>query len=216
MKIISMSIDKIIPYENNPRLNFRAISIVADSIKEFGFKNPIVLDKDNIIINGHTRYEASKELNLKKVPVIVASDLTDAQVKAFRIMDNKSSEFSGWDYEKLVEELKDITGDELDINLTGFNDIEINDLLAEVIQKEEEEQKKDVKPEMEFSPELLEEHNYVVLYFDNALDWNTAKDVLGLKVVHAFKSKKSYEKKGLGRVIRGADVINRLKSESDF
>ena len=109
MKIIDMELNRLKPYENNPRNNLNAVDAVANSIKEFGFKNPIVVDKNNTIINGHTRYQAAHKLGLTFVPVIVADDLTEEQIKAFRIMDNKSSEFADWDYEKLYDEIKDLS-----------------------------------------------------------------------------------------------------------
>ncbi len=92
MKIEYKKIDDLKPYENNPRFNDDAVEYVANSIKEFGFKVPIVIDKDNVIVAGHTRYKASMELGLEEVPCIVADDLTDEQVKAFRLADNKVGE----------------------------------------------------------------------------------------------------------------------------
>lgn len=118
MKIVMQSVDDLIPYENNPRNNEAAISKVAESIREFGFKVPIIVDKDNTIIAGHTRVKACNVLGIEKVPTIVADDLTDDQVKAFRLADNKVSEFASWDYEALMEELEDIS---LDMESFGFN-----------------------------------------------------------------------------------------------
>lgn len=100
-----MNVEELIPYENNPRHNEQAIDIVANSIIEFGFKVPIVVDKDNIIITGHTRVKAAKKLNMEEVPVIVATDLSEEKIKAFRIADNKTAEYATWDMEKLNEEL---------------------------------------------------------------------------------------------------------------
>lgn len=117
MEIESIKIGKIKPYENNPRLNDGAVEAVKESIKEFGFKVPIVIDKNNVIVCGHTRYKASKELGLKEIPCIRADDLSDEQIKAFRIADNKVSELAEWDYEKLHLELTDIS---LDMSLFGI------------------------------------------------------------------------------------------------
>lgn len=97
MNIVEKNIADIKPYGNNPRKNDSAVAPVANSIREFGFKVPIVIDKDGIIIAGHTRYRAAKELKLKTVPCIVADDLTEQQVKAFRLADNKVSQFAEWD-----------------------------------------------------------------------------------------------------------------------
>ena len=105
MQIIELFTKELIPYSNNPRNNDSAVDAVAASIKEFGFKVPIVVDKNNVIVAGHTRYKASLELDLKEVPCIIADDLTDEQVKAFRLADNKVSEKSEWNFEALDEEL---------------------------------------------------------------------------------------------------------------
>ena len=116
MEIINKKINELKPYKNNPRNNKEAVKYVANSIKEFGFKVPIVLDKNNEIIAGHTRLEASKKLGLKEVPCIIADDLTDEQVKAFRLADNKVSEIAEWDFDLLAEELKNIN----DLDMTDF------------------------------------------------------------------------------------------------
>lgn len=92
-----LNVDDIVPYENNPRNNDEAVDYVAKSIEEFGFKVPIVVDKNNIVVAGHTRLKASKNLGLEKVPVIIADDLSDEKIKAFRLADNKVSEFATWD-----------------------------------------------------------------------------------------------------------------------
>ena len=108
IQIVYKSVDELIPYINNPRLNDNAVDAVASSIKNFGFKNPIVIDGDNEIINGHTRLKAAKKLGLDEVPTIKVEDLTDNQIKAFRIADNKTSEFADWDIELLNIELESI------------------------------------------------------------------------------------------------------------
>lgn len=119
MNIIEMSVGDLIPYENNPRNNDEAVDKVALSISAFGFKVPIVIDKDNVIVTGHTRLKAAKKLGLKTVPVIMADDLTDEQIRAFRLADNKVGEFSTWDEDKLMKEL-DILSD-IDMSLYGFD-----------------------------------------------------------------------------------------------
>lgn len=121
MNIVYMDINELKEYENNPRDNEAAVPYVKNSIKEFGFKVPIVVDTDNVIIAGHTRLAAAKELGLKEVPCIVANDLTEEQVKAFRLVDNKTHEASKWDIEKLAEELDSIMGIEMED--FGFADI---------------------------------------------------------------------------------------------
>lgn len=120
MQIVEKELSWLKPYANNPRDNASAVEPVANSIKEFGFKVPIVATADGEIINGHTRFKAANKLNLEKVPVIIADDLTDEQVKAFRLADNKTSEFAEWDLELLFSELSEINN--LDMTLFGFND----------------------------------------------------------------------------------------------
>lgn len=110
-----MNINELIPYENNPRINDNAVEAVANSIKEFGFKVPIIIDKNNVIVAGHTRLKAAQKLGLEEVPVIIADDLTEEQVKAFRLADNKVGELAEWDFEKLELELVDIA-----MNMSGF------------------------------------------------------------------------------------------------
>lgn len=117
MEIIYKKTKEIKEYENNPRKNDEAVEYVANSIKEFGFKNPIILDKDNVIIAGHTRLKAAKKLGIKEVPCIMADDLTEEQVKAFRLADNKVGEIATWDFELLDMELVDI---DLDMTAFGF------------------------------------------------------------------------------------------------
>ena len=120
VQVIQMKLTDLIPYENNPRINDDAIDVVANSIKEFGFKNPIIIDKDNVIVCGHTRRLAAIKLGLTEVPCIRADDLTEDQIKAFRVADNKTSELSTWDLDKLKIELGDI---ELNMADFGFEDL---------------------------------------------------------------------------------------------
>lgn len=118
MNIVYKTLEEIIPYEKNPRKNDNAIECVMNSIKEFGFKVPIVIDSNNIIVAGHTRYKAAQQLNMQEVPCIITDDLTDEQVKAFRLVDNKASELSGWDFNLLQEELDGIIN--IDLDKFGF------------------------------------------------------------------------------------------------
>lgn len=138
MEIIFKSVEDLVPYENNPRNNADAIDYVAKSIKEFGFRVPIVIDKNNVIITGHTRLEAAKKLKMKEVPTVVADDLTEEQVNAYRLADNKVSEIADWDYDLMLEEIQDIDLDDLKL-------FDINDLEIEFVDEEESkpEEKKD-------------------------------------------------------------------------
>jgi DNA modification methylase len=109
------------PYDKNPRLNDAAVDAVAASIREFGFRQPIVVDDDGVIIVGHTRHKAALRLGLEKVPVHVAAGLSPAQVKAYRIADNQTASLSQWDHDRLPIELADLQGMDYDLNLTGFS-----------------------------------------------------------------------------------------------
>lgn len=119
MDIKMVKIDDIVPYENNPRHNADAIEPVKESIRQFGFRNPMILDKENVIVAGHTRYEAAKALGMTEVPVIYADDLSEEQVRKFRLVDNKTAEFAEWDFSKLEEELAELDFGDFDF---GFRD----------------------------------------------------------------------------------------------
>lgn len=118
MQIIYKTIDELKPYKNNPRQNDNAVDAVAASIRQFGFKVPIVIDAGNEIVAGHTRLKAAKKLGLTEVPCIIADDLTPDQIKAFRLADNKTAELAEWDFELLELELNDI---DLDMSMFGFD-----------------------------------------------------------------------------------------------
>ena len=111
MQIEELSLSAIKPYEKNPRKNDEAVAGVAESIKKFGFQQPIVIDAKGVIVVGHTRYKAAKKLGLKTVPCVRASELTKEQVKAYRILDNKLNEVATWDFEALADELKSFSFD---------------------------------------------------------------------------------------------------------
>jgi len=121
MQIEMVDINLVKEYERNPRNNDGALDAVAASIKEFGFKVPVIVDKDNVLVAGHTRVRAARKLGLKEVPVIRADDLSPAQVRAFRVADNKLHELSSWDMQLLPLELKDLQGMNFDLSLLGFD-----------------------------------------------------------------------------------------------
>lgn len=142
MEIQERSLADIRPYEKNPRRNDDAVQYVVESIKEFGFKVPIVIDRDGVIVAGHTRYKAAKELGMKTVPCIVADDLTDEQIKAFRLADNKVAEKAGWDFALLEQELDELL--DFDMEAFGFTDqgdVDISDFFEEAQHKEKEPKK---------------------------------------------------------------------------
>lgn len=123
VEVKEVAVSDLRPYERNPRDNSNGVAKVAASIREFGFKVPIVIDRNNVIVCGHTRYLASKELGIEKVPCIVADDLTPKQIQAFRLADNKVAELSGWDYTKLQQELNEVSPS-FDMLSFGFEQID--------------------------------------------------------------------------------------------
>ena len=132
MQIEIADINSIKPYENNPRkLSDTAIEKVAMSLKEYGFRQPIVVDKDRVIVAGHTRFRASKKLGLKNVPISIIDNLTEEQINAYRIADNRTAEESEWDNELLKMEIKELEAKDFKLDLLGFNDEQLNDLLFE-------------------------------------------------------------------------------------
>lgn len=122
MQIIKVNTNDLIPYENNPRNNDDAVQYVAESIRNFGFKIPIIIDSQNVIVAGHTRLKAAKELGMEQVPCIIANDLTEEQIKAFRLADNKVGEIADWNYDLLKQELAEIQ--DIDMQDLGFAEVD--------------------------------------------------------------------------------------------
>lgn len=121
MNVQQVKIEKVKPYDKNPRKNKAAVDYVANSIKEFGFQQPIVVDKDMVVIAGHTRLKAAKKLKLKEVPVVIADNLTEEQVKAYRLADNKTAEKAEWDFDLLTDELLSLQDLDFDMEQFGFD-----------------------------------------------------------------------------------------------
>lgn len=119
IQVVYKTIDELIPYANNPRQNDDAVEPVAESIKEFGFKVPMLIDANGVIVAGHTRLRAAKLLGMDRVPCIIADDLTEEQIRAYRLIDNRTADLSEWDYEKLKAELAEVT--EIDMSVFGFD-----------------------------------------------------------------------------------------------
>lgn len=168
MDVISMAISDIKPYPNNPRKNDDAVTATANSIKEFGWQQPIIVDKENIIIAGHTRYKAAKQLNMDKVPVVVAKNLSKEQVKAYRLADNKTGEIAVWDYEFLDDELANII--DFDMEDFGFeqikNDVNIDDIFFD----DEEQQKKDNEFYLKWENKKVVVSQDTLLFLNNKLN----------------------------------------------
>ena len=180
MNVVNMMVKDLIPYEKNPRFNDEAVKYVANSIKEFGFKVPIIVDKNNVIVAGHTRYKACKELGIKNVPVIIADDLNEEQIKAFRLADNKVSEKAEWNFELLQEELED-----LDIDMSDFGfDIDLD-------VEEEKEIIEDEVPDVPDEPkaklgDIYKLGNHRLMCGDSTSEEDVAKLMNGVKADMIF------------------------------
>lgn len=138
-----MDVKNLIPYINNPRNNDEAVDHVAASIREFGFRIPVIIDQQNVIVAGHTRVKAAQKLGIETVPVIKIEDLSPAQLKAFRIADNKTAEFSAWDWEKLdveLQELKEMNFD-FDFGFDSKNNLDIDNYFEQNENDKEKESK---------------------------------------------------------------------------
>lgn len=138
MEIVEKKVSELKAYENNPRKNDNAVEAVANSIKEFGFKVPIVIDGNNIIVCGHTRLKAAMKLGMETVPCIIANDLTDEQIKAFRLADNKTAELATWDFSKLFDEIQGIN-----LDMTDFGFPNTDQMLEGIFEEEEFEEEKE-------------------------------------------------------------------------
>lgn len=144
MQIQHIALSELTPYDKNPRLNDAAVPKVAESIQRFGFKVPLVIDSQKVIVAGHTRFKAAQSLGLDAVPCIVADDLTPEQIRAFRLADNKVAEFSEWDFTTLHEELEALQ--DLDMSEFGFANIDLHDDdLSEFFEEPEQPKESKVK-----------------------------------------------------------------------
>lgn len=132
LNIVEIQTSQIVPYENNPRDNEKAVDYVMESITNFGFRVPIIIDKNNVIVCGHTRYKAALRLNMELIPCIIVTDLTQEQIKAFRIADNKVAEKSKWNELLLKDELQALQTLNFDIASIGFDNWEIEQMLEPV------------------------------------------------------------------------------------
>lgn len=182
MEIINKKIEELKMYDKNPRKNDDSVDYVANSIKQFGFKVPLVIDKDGVIVTGHTRYKASKKLGLKEVPCIIADDLTPKQIRAFRIADNKVTEKSSWDLDLLKEEFDDL----LDFDMTdfGFGEFEVTMLESDITPDGYDEDL--IQKYSEHSDDFLEKKRVIITYKTEEEE-NFLKEILKqdeLKVVY--------------------------------
>jgi hypothetical protein len=203
LKIEYKKVEDLAPYELNSRTHSEEQVVqIANSIKEFGFTNPILLDGENGILAGHGRLAASKLLEMKEVPTIQLADLSEDQKRAYVIADNKIALNAGWDNDLLKVELTNLMDAKYDISLLGFDDKEITKLF--------DEETNAVVGEIKFSEELLESHNYIVLYFDNDIDWLSAKSHFQLDSVYSKRANGKPWSKGTGRVVHGGQYLTKL------
>ena len=207
LEITYKKTDELIPFVNNSRTHDELqVNQIAASIKEFGFTNPILLDGEDGIIAGHGRLQAARLLGLDEVPTIRLDGLDELQKRAYVIADNKLALNAGWDSELLQLEIQNLQDKDFDIGLLGFDEKE----LMQILGKDDDE----VVAEIKFSEELMESHNYVVLYFDNDIDWLSAQTHFNLESVHSKRANGKPWSKGTGRVVNGGKYITQL-SEND-
>lgn len=200
MKVANRNLAELTPYAGNAKKHDSTqIANVAESIRQFGFVQPIVIDRDGIIVIGHCRALAAKKLGMKEVPCVCVDDLTPEQVNALRIVDNKSNE-SEWDFDILHDELAEI-------DLSGF-DFDFG--------LDKKKNKEEIEGEVEFSEILGEENNYLVLQFKTDIDWLNAQSIFGLETAKSYSTRKdgkvtkNMERKGVARVLNGAKVLNEI------
>lgn len=218
-QIVMKHYESLIPYAGNPRDNDASVEYVANSIQQFGFKVPMVIDKDGVIAAGHTRLKAvrrlidqygydvplvdgkgqptGKTINLSVLPCVLADDLTEDQIKAFRIADNKTGEMSGWNLPKLDLEMMDLP--QFDMSLFGFP--------TEELKKEAKKSGGTGMETMELR--AFEHHDYLVFVFDNQMDWLNAVNAFGIHKVNAGYG--TTKKVGIGRVVDGKRLLERIQ-----
>ncbi len=169
MKVQIVKIDKIIPYINNPRKN-QNVDKVANSIKEFGFRQPLVVDKDYNIIVGHTRFQAAKQIGLKEVPIHIAN-LNKEQLKAYRIADNRVNQESEWDYQLLHNELKDLMNEDYSMFTLGFEGLELENIInADSLSTKWLDQMKEWKNMPEFKHDDKTPYKRLIVNFESKKD----------------------------------------------
>ena len=200
MKVANRNLAELTPYSGNAKKHDSTqIANVAESIRQFGFVQPIVIDRNGVIVIGHCRALAAEKLGMKEVPCVCVDDLTPEQVNALRIVDNKSNE-SPWDFDILPDELADIDLSNFDFDF-GLD---------------KKKNKEEIDGEVEFSEILGEENNYLVLQFKTDIDWLNAQSIFRLETVKSYSTRKdgkvtkNMERKGVARVLDGAKVLNEL------
>ena len=203
MEIENIPIEKLKVYEKNSRTHSKKqVAQVVASIKEFGFTNPLLIDQEGTLIAGHGRLMAAKELGMDLLPCVRLSHLSDAQKRAYVIADNKIALNSGWDDDLLKSELNELDSLGFDVGVTGFDELLEGTGLED-----------SAKGEVEFSEYLNESNNYVVLFFDNDIDWLQAQTHFNLKSVSSQRANGKPWSKGIGRVVNGAEYLDKVKNK---
>ena len=214
MNFIKKNINELKYAHYNPRKKLKPedkeYQKIKKSIEEFGYVEPIIINKDNTIIGGHQRLTVLKDLGYEEVDVIQI-DIDKTKEKALNIALNKIT--GEWDYAMLGDLLLELDSENYDLEITGFEDYEIEDILAPI--SNEKDEKKDIK-DIEFSEIIGEEHNYIVLYFDNEIDWLQAESLFDIKQVKCGSTRsdgkinKGMNRVGIGRVLKGREAINKI------
>ena len=207
MKIEIADITNNKPYENNPRkLSEKAIEKVAMSLKEYGFRQPIVVDKDRVIVAGHTRFRASKKLGLKQVPVSIIDNLTEEQINAYRIADNRTAEESEWDNELLKMEIKELEAKDFKLDLLGFNEDQLNDILFEEKQGLTDEDEVPETPEEPISKlgDIWKLGNHRVMCGDS-IDYEDVNKLMNNKIANLVNTDPPY----------GVNYQSNMRTKSD-
>ena len=216
MKIIEKNIDELVPYENNARINDSAVDAVANSISDFGFKVPVIIDKNNVLVAGHTRVKAAKKLGLTKVPCIVADDLDDEQIKAFRIADNSSAQLADWDMEKLMAEIQDL---DFDMAKYGLNEqlSEIESLIEKDAEEDSYEEPEELEPKAKLG-DIYQLGNHRLMCGDSTKEEDVAKLMNGEKADMVFTDppyNAAYKSRGEDKTLRKG-IMNDNMSDEQF
>lgn len=200
-----VSIEKLVPNPKNPNTHpEKQIVLLSKVINNTGWRSPIVVSKrSGFIVRGHGRLEAAYVLECTEVPVDFQSYKNDAEEWADMIADNKLTELAEMDKELEIKLLKEIEALDYDMDMTGLDAADLEKMM-------DEKESQEVAGDIEFTEELLEEHNYIVLYFDNSIDWLQALSLFDIKNKKALHSKKGFEVIGVGRVLKGSDAINKI------
>lgn len=218
-EIKDIEISKIKPYEKNSRIHSsHQVKQIMDSILEFGFTNPLIIDQDYNLIAGHGRLEAVKQLNKVELlsdpvftlPCVIVRDLSEIQRKALVIADNKIAENAEWNIDILKDEMQILLDSNFDITCTGFDGCEITELLEEIVEEPLDDKPTDARPPIEIRPN--EHLDYIVFFFDKDMDFARVCDYFGIRKVDGSMSPKT-KKIGIGRALKGerlVDVLDRL------